>query len=308
MKTLFPSPVQLRLAQLSSHLLVALVALVVIGGATRVMDAGLACPDWPLCFGSLLPGKQMNLQVFLEWFHRLDAFLIGLVLFVQFVLSLYWRPQLQNWLPWAYGGLVVLVGIQGALGALTVLDLLPSFIVIAHLLVALTLVAAISAITQILLSSSDSLAPIWWRLLGVFSLISLIIQSLLGSRVATSWAAQRCLRLGDSCQLLELHKITAIPVTLFVLIFVFSGFLFSHWLRKLWLYLLGVVALISLQVTLGIFSISVGLTEPLLVIAHQLVAALLIASISALIFKGPNVVLSGTLETIDSPNLETCNG
>ena len=27
---------------------VAVIALVVIGGATRVMEAGLACPDWPL--------------------------------------------------------------------------------------------------------------------------------------------------------------------------------------------------------------------------------------------------------------------
>ena len=52
----------------------AVVALVVIGGATRVMEAGLACPDWPLCYGTLLPGKQMNAQVFLEWFHRLGRF------------------------------------------------------------------------------------------------------------------------------------------------------------------------------------------------------------------------------------------
>ena len=54
------------LALLASHLVVALVALVGIGGATRVMEAGLACPDWPLCYGRLLPGRQMNLQVFLE--------------------------------------------------------------------------------------------------------------------------------------------------------------------------------------------------------------------------------------------------
>ena len=59
-------PIRLRLAQLSAHLVVALIALVVIGGATRVMEAGLACPDWPLCYGSLLPGRQMNLKVFLE--------------------------------------------------------------------------------------------------------------------------------------------------------------------------------------------------------------------------------------------------
>lgn len=79
---------------LTTHLVVALVALVVIGGATRVMEAGLACPDWPLCYGSLLPGRQMNLQVFLEWFHRLDAFLVGIALLVVLGLSVGRRKEL----------------------------------------------------------------------------------------------------------------------------------------------------------------------------------------------------------------------
>ena len=48
-----------------------------IGSATRIMNAGLACPDWPLCYGTILPAEQMNLQVFLEWFHRLVASSVG---------------------------------------------------------------------------------------------------------------------------------------------------------------------------------------------------------------------------------------
>ena len=63
--------------RLGSHSVFALISLIVIGGATRVMEAGLACPDWPLCYGSFLPFNHMNLRVFLEWFHRLDAFLVG---------------------------------------------------------------------------------------------------------------------------------------------------------------------------------------------------------------------------------------
>ena len=58
-------------------LCIATLILMAIGSATRVMNAGLACPDWPLCYGTLVPRAQMNLQVFLEWFHRLDAALIG---------------------------------------------------------------------------------------------------------------------------------------------------------------------------------------------------------------------------------------
>ncbi|MGL5834817.1 MAG: COX15/CtaA family protein, partial [Waterburya sp.] len=56
---------------------IATLLLMAVGSATRVMNAGLACPDWPLCYGQLVPTRQMNLQVFLEWFHRLDAALIG---------------------------------------------------------------------------------------------------------------------------------------------------------------------------------------------------------------------------------------
>ena len=47
-QVLYPPMPRLRLAQLAAHVVVALIALVVIGGATRVMEAGLACPDWPL--------------------------------------------------------------------------------------------------------------------------------------------------------------------------------------------------------------------------------------------------------------------
>src|SRR5262249_890506 len=36
-------------------LLVLTTCLMALGGATRAMDAGLACPDWPLCFGHFVP-------------------------------------------------------------------------------------------------------------------------------------------------------------------------------------------------------------------------------------------------------------
>ena len=101
-----------RLGGVTAHLVIAVVALVVIGGATRVMEAGLACPDWPLCYGSFLPGRQMNIQVFLEWFHRLDAFIIGVALLVMAVVSVAWRRRLPGWLPWVSVLLVLMVALQ----------------------------------------------------------------------------------------------------------------------------------------------------------------------------------------------------
>ncbi len=69
-----------------------------IGSATRVMNAGLACPDWPLCYGSVLPAEQMNLQVFLEWFHRLVASTVGFATIVLFSAS--WKRVNKTTLDW----------------------------------------------------------------------------------------------------------------------------------------------------------------------------------------------------------------
>ena len=179
MQVIYPPKPLLRLGQLAAHVVVALIALVVIGGATRVMEAGLACPDWPLCYGSFLPGRQMNLQVFLEWFHRLDAFFVGIVLITQFAFSLYWAKTLPKWLPWIYGFLTLLVSLQGFLGSLTVLKLLPSLVVMAHLVVAFTLVAIMSGVTQQLLNPGKSILPTWLRCFGFLSLFTVIAQSLL---------------------------------------------------------------------------------------------------------------------------------
>ena len=82
--------------KLGNHCVLALIALIVIGGATRVMEAGLACPDWPLCYGTFLPLNHMNLRVFLEWFYRFVAFLVGLFFLSDFILSIVWRVDLSK--------------------------------------------------------------------------------------------------------------------------------------------------------------------------------------------------------------------
>ena len=308
MQVLYPPKPRFRLGQLAAHVVVALIALVVIGGATRVMEAGLACPDWPLCYGSFLPGRQMNLQVFLEWFHRLDAFFVGIVLITQFVLSLYWAKLLPKWLPWTYGFLTLLVAFQGFLGALTVLQLLPSLVVVAHLAVAFALVAIMSGVTQKLLSPGKSILPNWLRSLGFVSLFSVIGQSLLGSRVATSWAAHRCLNFGDSCNLLLLHRTSALPVSLLVISFVIISFTQRDVFINQWPYLVTITFLIISQIFLGVFSIKLGLSEPGLIIGHQLVACLLVAVISALNFKGRDIDESSKSFFITESTLETCHG
>jgi heme a synthase len=278
--------IQSRLAALAAHLVVALVALVVIGGATRVMQAGLACPDWPLCYGSLLPGGQLNLQVFLEWFHRLDAFVVGMALLVLAAVSGLSRRQLPGWLPFASLTALLLVAVQGGLGALTVTRLLAAPLVTAHLATALALVALMSGLHQALLPASAQPPaaqplPRWWLplLLLVFTLV--VSQCLLGGSLASTWSTEHCLTAGEGCELLGRHRLLARPAALAVLLLLPASWVLppGHgWQR--WACLAASLLVVA-QVVLGLTTLRLGLAVPAVTIAHQAGAALLVALLGA---------------------------
>jgi heme a synthase len=281
-----PPVLQRRLARLAGHLLVALIALVAIGGATRVMEAGLACPDWPLCYGSLLPGRQMTLQVFLEWFHRLDAFVVGIGLLVLAVASVWGRRQLPAWQPPLAVLALLLLAAQAGLGALTVLQLLPFGVVTAHLITALLLVALLSACHQGLTPADNGAAgplrPPWGSPLAVTCALALLLvlgQCLLGGLMASQWAAGRCLSAGDACSWLLAHRLGARPVAVVVLALVA---LLAWWQPAERPLALGGGLLVALQIALGVLSLRLSLSVPAVTVAHQISAALLVAVLAAL--------------------------
>ena len=276
-----------RLALLASHLVVALVALVGIGGATRVMEAGLACPDWPLCYGRLLPGRQMNLQVFLEWFHRLNAFVVGVALLVLTAASFFWRRRLPGWLPWLAGGSLFLVMVQGALGALTVTQLLAAPLVTAHLTTALLLVALTSCLYQRLamVNSPEVGPPFWWQLLATSALFLVLAQCLLGGSMASQWAADQCFSAGSGCRWLLAHRQVAMPAALAVLALAAATPLLPAGQGQLPALAQGAAVLVLAQVGLGIWTLKLQLQAPLVTIAHQLMAALLVGLLAAVLAR-----------------------
>lgn len=126
-----------RLAVVTAGLSLVLVAL---GGAVRATDSGLACPDWPLCFGRWIP--PANLNMWLEHSHRLLAGVVGIavaVLAVWAVARFRDRPTIL----WASVTALVLVVVQAGLGALVVLHLLDANLVTAHLGMAMVVVACL---------------------------------------------------------------------------------------------------------------------------------------------------------------------
>lgn len=322
---------------LTSHLVVALIALVGIGGATRVMEAGLACPDWPLCYGTFLPGRQMNLQVFLEWFHRLDAFLVGLALVALQVVVLR-RPTGRRplWLITASGAALGLVAVQGLLGALTVTQLLRFDVVTAHLSTALVLVALVSAIHQGL--ADPDLLPIspnsrpaavqarvadpivasplawlgrngWW-LASAITALAVFIQAVSGALMATQWASGSCLTSGVACGWLALHRHLATPVATSVLVLAAAHLLVGQKRGRQGPYALAALLLVCLQIALGVLTLRLSLAVPLVTVAHQLTAALLVAVLSALAMRHRPIPSSEAITSVQpqNPRLESCHG
>ncbi|MEE8483995.1 MAG: COX15/CtaA family protein [Nitrospinota bacterium] len=51
--------------------------LMVMGNLVTTTGSGLACPDWPLCYGSVNPPKELS--IWLEWGHRLIGGATGIL-------------------------------------------------------------------------------------------------------------------------------------------------------------------------------------------------------------------------------------
>ena len=258
---------------------IATLVLMAIGSATRVMNAGLACPDWPLCYGTLIPSQQMNLQVFLEWFHRLDAALIGLSTIALVALSVWYRRVLPAWTSWmallAFG----LILFQGVLGGLTVTQLLRFDIVTAHLGTALLFFTTLLVMGVLLLpfQATGTAGKLPW-----FSLTAALLvyfQSLSGGLVGSRWALHQCLVASQLCGVMNTHLIGVVPAslsTLAIVIAVWRAPVLPTVLR----YLAKLAGfLLLLQMALGIATFRLHLQVEFLTVSHQAIGACLLGTL-----------------------------
>lgn len=102
--------------------------LLVAGGLVTSNDAGLAVPDWPLSYGSVMP--PMVGGVFYEHGHRMVATLVG-ILTIGLAVWL-WRTDERPWMRKLGWVALAMVIAQGILGGLTVKFLLPKPVSISH--------------------------------------------------------------------------------------------------------------------------------------------------------------------------------
>ena len=117
----------IKLVVLSTLLLIA------AGGMVTSTDSGLAVPDWPNTYGQFMfsfPLERMVGGIFYEHGHRMIASTVG---FLTIVLAVWvWIVESRRWVRWM--GIVALAAVivQGILGGITVLYLLPAPVSVGH--------------------------------------------------------------------------------------------------------------------------------------------------------------------------------
>jgi cytochrome c oxidase assembly protein subunit 15 len=102
--------------------------LIIAGALVTSNDAGLAVPDWPLSYGSLMPPMVGNIRF--EHGHRMVAAFVGMLTIGLAV----WlaRCEERRWVRRLGWGALAAVMAQGLLGGITVLFFLPAVISVSH--------------------------------------------------------------------------------------------------------------------------------------------------------------------------------
>ncbi len=173
---------------------------ILFGPLVRATDSGLACPDWPLCHGKVIPPPEF--RIWMEVGHRIYSGLLGFVI-LALAIIIFKNSELRSRFGLsAFTAFVVLVN-QVILGKLTVTKLLDPGTVNMHLLNAVFLFTLIVSITAkanfILKTGLEEIRLVNW--LAVFNsknlLISLTVflvyfQLFMGGRVSSNYAGLAC--------------------------------------------------------------------------------------------------------------------
>lgn len=188
---------------------------VVLGAFTRLVDAGLGCPDWPGCYGHLtwptgaeeiasaqarFPEAPVDLsKTWPEMVHRYFASTLGFVLLCLAVVA--WRGRSAHAEPGTAlplgltFGLLAMVILQGAFGAWTVTLKLWPQVVTAHLLggfATLSLLWLLALRLRAIGPPERFHLPATLRLHAVLALVVVVVQIALGGWVSSNYAALAC--------------------------------------------------------------------------------------------------------------------
>jgi heme o synthase len=278
---------------------VATYLLILIGGLVHGTGSSLACPDWPTCYGTLMP--KMEGGVLVEHSHRIAAFTVGLLaLSLAVMLTAARDPALRRLRPFGWLA-VALVFAQGLLGGITVLLRLPTPISTAHtatsLLCFLTVlyIAVRARPAAIAPATPPAAAPPVVARFALVAAVGVYFQMVLGGLVRHSGAALACTDVPlcrgslwpdahPTVLVQALHRLNAVAVALLVIA---SAVVTFRRAARPSLRVLAVVApiLVGVQIWLGLRSVTTFLdlatVESHLAVATALLGVLALTVLGA---------------------------
>ncbi len=260
-------------------------ALLYLGSVVHATHSSLACPDWPTCYGTMVP--VMTGGIFWEHLHRLVAG--GLLLMWGLTTWIVWK-ELRATRPWVFkaclaGGALLIV--QAVFGGITVLFKLPPAISTTHLSLAFIFLALATFLASRTGWSQGTEMPEAVagvvRRWGLTAAVLVFAQCVLGALVRHTKAGMACpdapLCLGHVIPPMD-SPLVALQFTHRVMALVAAAAIF--WLAG-WALKVGAPAvvrswsswaavLILVQISLGLVSVLTGLAV-IPVSLHTLVAA-----------------------------------
>ncbi|MCC6543625.1 MAG: heme A synthase [Nitrospirae bacterium] len=246
--------------------------LMIMGAFVTSTGSGLACPDWPLCYGSVRPPFRMH--IWFEWGHRLLGALTG---------SLLIMSTAYVWIRYKGAARILTALILGLLflgvliGGVTVLTEAPYLdnifrvaLVSSHLIIA-TMVLTSLIFTLRKISGNNNVAEKGYA----FFLFCLVyLQVILGILVRYSKASLACPDfplcqgqiipfLGNGAVALHfIHRVTAGAVLLFTIFMLYKAIKMGSGIRVAAI----TMSLVIMQVVLGISLILTGLFLPVIIL------------------------------------------
>lgn len=244
--------------------------LLIWGNLVAGMQAGIACPDWPLCQGKFLP--PLHVDVWMEFLHRIIAAVAttSLILLARRRIAAY--PGLQKGIPLAALGLIAL---EILLGGIVVVMGLPVQITTVHFMIGLAVFLLVLYMTVCDGTSRPATASLSGYA-GIFFCVLLLVyfQASLGAYLRHSAAGLACPDF-PTCQGRLIPEIWDRPIatnfthrllalgTFCTSLILYLVSLLDQRLKRLHGHLFTLLCLVVLQVGIGAAVVKSGLSYPI---------------------------------------------
>jgi protoheme IX farnesyltransferase len=272
--------------------------LILIGGLVHGTGSSLACPDWPTCYGTMMP--VMEGGVLVEHSHRLAAGTVGiLTLALAVMLTRSPTPEHRRLRPFGWLA-VALVVVQILLGAITVLLRLPTPVSTAHTATSLLFFLAVLyiAVRSRPASTVEAAAPLSGpaTVLAILSAVAIYFQMVLGGLVRHSGAALACTDVPlcrgsiwpvahPTVLIQALHRLNALVAGGLVLASSIVTYRDAHARRDVRALAVIAPVLVVVQIALGVRAVQTFL-DLATVEAHLAVATALLATLALVVLRG----------------------